>query len=198
MTDRLQDPPGLFPRETALTLPTKYPKVDSKEEKEEGLELEQDVYSMMFVSGIGMAFFFALFVIMMQLFIVTLFYWDLLKDGDSGNKLNVPVYVNTQVRIAQFMALPLTIMSHEDCTTALYQLAVKYDPKILLTYPYATRGSWITSVALRFLVGFLLIYISFIEVMQATRITELFLNLEAIIFVGALDNFGFWLAEKGF
>jgi uncharacterized membrane protein YbaN (DUF454 family) len=96
------------------------------------------------------------------------------------------------------MALPLAIMSHEDCTTALYQLSAEYDPAIREDFPGATRLAWNVTLFLRFVVGFLLVFISFIQIVQSTTITDLFLNLEAIVFVGSIDNFAFWLAEKNF
>jgi hypothetical protein len=100
--------------------------------------------------------------------------------------------------MAQFLALPLSIMFHDDCTTALYQLNAKYDPRVVKDFPNATRTSWTGTLFLRFFVGFSLIFISFIQIIQASRITDLFLNLEAIVFVGNIDNYAFWLAEKNF
>ena len=46
----------------------------------------------------------------MQILTIFLFYWDLL--GKKGNNVNAPTEVTWPVRIAQFMALPLTVMCH--------------------------------------------------------------------------------------
>ena len=102
------------------------------------------------------------------------------------------------VRIAQFLALPLCVMSHEDCITSLYLLGFKWKVDIQEQYKYATKLSWYFSLTIRFCMGFLLVFMSFIQIMQATNITDLFLNLEAIVFVGNIDNFAFWLAKNGF
>jgi hypothetical protein len=179
--------------------PEACPANDVESVEEEGqVELQEDVYSLMFTEGFGAVWLYSFFVVMMQLAIICLFYWDLLKDGKKGNHFNLPINVATQVTTAQFMAMPLAVMVHGDCTEAIYLLSRRYDPKILETYPDATGSSWRMALCLRFMVGFLLIVISFIQIMQATRLTELFLNLEAIVFVGELDNFAFWLAQKGF
>jgi hypothetical protein len=172
--------------------------LEEKEEEKNEYEMEQDVFTFVFVYGPSYLFFYSLGVIAMQMLIIGLFYWDLLRDPDGVNKMNVPLRVDLQVRMAQFLALPLSIMFHGDCTTALYQLSAKYDPGVLKDFPNATRTSWTGTLFLRFFVGFSLIFISFIQIVQSDRITDLFLNLEAIVFVGNIDNFGFWLAEKNF
>jgi hypothetical protein len=173
---------------------------DKKEEEDsdDKVALQEDVYSLMFTEGFGMVWLFSFSIVSMQLIIILLFYKDLLQDGSDGNRMNIPINVDNQITIAQFLAMPLAIMSHGDCTEAIYLLSRKYDSKIRETYPDATPFSWQMALFLRFTVGFLLIFISFIQIMQAQRLTELFLNLEAIVFVGNLDNFGFWLAQKGF
>ena len=169
---------------------------DSAEEDE--LELEEDVYSMMFLESWNIPFYYAFGTALMQVFIISLFLFDLIKGNSRQNYLNLPVAVEPRIRIAQFLALPLCIMTHTDCTTAVYYLRAKYHPSILEKVPTATKRSWRFSLLFRFVVGSMLIFASFIQVMQSTTITDLFLNLESIVFVGEVDNFAFWLAEKGF
>ena len=89
-------------------------------------------------------------------------------------------------------------MTHEDCTTALYLLGAQYDSSVRQQFPNATSTAWYMALFLRFLVGFVLVFISFLQIVQASTLTDLFLNLEAIVFVGNIDNFAFWLADKNF
>ena len=153
---------------------------------------------MMFLESWNVPFYYALGTALMQVFIISLFLFDLMKGNSRQNYLNLPVAVETRIRMAQFLALPLCIMTHTDCTTAVYYLRAKYHPSILEKVPTATKRSWRFSLLFRFIVGSMLIFASFIQVMQSTTITDLFLNLESIVFVGEVDNFAFWLAEKGF
>jgi hypothetical protein len=175
-------------------------KVEETKEHDEDYELPPDLYSMLFVNGLQFtkASTFALVTICQQFVIVGLFYFDLLSGGTSKNRLNLPVDTTVWVRTAQFLALPLAVMAHENCTTALCMLRIPYDPQILKEAKFATRRSWSVALFLRFLIGFLLVFVSFIQIMQAETITDLFLNLESIVFVGQLDKATFWLAKSGF
>jgi hypothetical protein len=105
-------------------------KEEGQEDNEDKLALQEDVYSLMFTEGFGMVWLLSFSVVLMQLFIVLLFYKDLLQDGSDGNRLNIPINVGNQITIAQFLAVPLAIMSHGDCTKAIFLLSCKYDSKI--------------------------------------------------------------------
>lgn len=189
-SSRLFDPPSLAELE----------KVDEKKEHVEEYELPPDLYSILFVHGFHFtrASTFAMVTICQQFAIVGLFYYDLLRGGTSKNLLNLPIGTSARVRTAQFLALPLAVVIHENCTAALYMLRIPYDPQILNEAKFASLRSWYGAILLRFLAGFLLVLVSFIQIMQAETITDLFLNLESIVFVGQLDKATFWLAKSGF
>ena len=172
---------------------------EEDEEEEEPLELEEDVYSLMFIeNNFSMIGWYCNVTSFMQFAIIFLFLVGVKSNNTPQNVLNIPPAADQNVRIAQFLALPLCVMCHEDCTTALYLLAFKWKAEIQREHPYATKLSWYMSLTTRFVMGFLLVFMSFIQIMQATNITDLFLNLEAIVFVGNIDNFAFWLAKWGF
>lgn len=170
--------------------------IDEDEEDLLEVELEEDVFSILFIKGFTRPSSFPVLIIAMQIFTIFLFFWDLL--GTKGDYVNAPTEVSLTVRIAQFMALPLTVMCHEDCTIAIHLLIVRYDPQIMKEHPNATKSAWWLSVISRLVVGSLLVIASFVEIMQATRVTDMFLSLEAIRFVGEFDNFGFWLVKRGY
>ena len=104
--------------------------------------------------------------------------WQDLVDGE----LNAPINVSTQVRLAQFVALPLAVMIHADCTIALYYLRVKYEDD--RATPTASKLSCYFSLAFRFLAGSMLVAASFMIIIQTTTIVGMFLNLGAIQFIG--------------
>jgi hypothetical protein len=170
------------------------------EDVAEEYELEEDVYSMLFVHGYSCnaSSMYAMLVIVWQLAMISLLFYDLLKGRTDLNRLNIPITVETQVRVAQFLSMPLAVMIHQDCTEALYMLRIPYDPLVQKISSLATQRAWLMTLFLRFTVGFLLVYVSFIQIMQADNITDLFLDLESVVFVGSIDNISFWLAEKGF
>jgi hypothetical protein len=171
---------------------------EDDEEEDDQVPLNEDVYSLIFVEGQGSVYYYSISIVSLQIVIISLFYWDLIQGSVEGNNLNIPINVDTPITVAQLLAMPLAVMSHDDCTEAIYLLSRKYDPQILETHPNATLFSWRMALCARLFLGLLLIFMSFIQIMQATRLTDLFLNLEAIVFVGQLDNFAFWLAQKGF
>ena len=112
-------------------------------DNEDELELEEDIYSMMFLtSRRSISFFYAFSTALMQLFIISLFLFDLIKNNNPSNYLNLPTTVNVRIRMAQFIALPLCVMTHEDCTTAIYYLRAKYHSSILKKVPSATESKW--------------------------------------------------------
>ena len=155
---------------------------------------------MLFVNGVGcnLPSIYCMAIIGLQLTIISLFYYDLLEGGSDGNKLNIPLTVSAQVRGTEFLALPLAVMAHEDCLTALHLTRVRFNYEVTRDHPRATHYAWNLTLFVRFFVGFLLVFVSFIQIMQADNVTDLFLNFESIVFVSSLDNAAYWLASAGF
>ena len=87
---------------------------DDEEEEDDMIELEEDIYSMLFVNGFGWnpPSVYCMGIIALQLTIIALFYFDLLHGGSRENKLDIPLKVSAQVRATEFLALPLAIMAH--------------------------------------------------------------------------------------
>jgi hypothetical protein len=70
--------------------------VHEEDEEEREFEMEEDVYTLMFVYGCSFTTVYAVITVLLQLGIVGLFYIDLLQDNTEVNKLNLPVAVDGQ------------------------------------------------------------------------------------------------------
>ena len=85
---------------------------EENDEDNDDIELEEDVYAVIYVEGFGIPFLYALGTAIMQLVIVALFFVDI-KGNSPENRLNLPLAVDLNVRLTQFLALPLCVMAHE-------------------------------------------------------------------------------------
>ena len=89
------------------------PERDMQEEEDlDEIELEEDIYGMIYVEGWGIPFLYSSCAACMQLIIVVLFFVDI-KGNSPENRLNLPLAIDLNVRLTQFLALPLCVMSHE-------------------------------------------------------------------------------------
>ncbi len=168
---------------------------------EEGeYELEEDIFSMIFVSPVcSMPFLYALFVFILQMAILILALYNILRDADPDkNKLHIPPYTNTEVQLSQCIALLIALFTSDDVITSLDALLVRYDNDVRLENKGATKSKWIFSHLCRFLEGLLGIVVAFFFIVQATDVLDLFLDFLAVQFVSELDNVGFYLAKKGY
>jgi hypothetical protein len=67
-----------------------------------------------------------------------------------------------------------------------------------MVYTDATATTWLVSVTLRLISGFLGIFVTFFLIMQSNDVVELLLNFTAMEFVSQLDDAAFLLAKLGF
>ena len=178
-------------------------------DSDDDLELPDDVYSMLFVANWkSVAFWFAILVFAIQLTILGLVGVDLTKDApgdDNENKLNVPPIVETPVAIAQGIALMIAVLNQDDITLTLILVAVGLSspfrqvlPSLQAKFPGgATQVQFWLANFLRILEGLVVVFVSFIFIVQADNVLDIFLNFAAIEFVAELDNLCYRLASEG-
>lgn len=161
--------------------------------------LEKDVFSMIFVSPVlSSTFFYAIFIVGVQISILTLALINQLRGGVKGNWLDIPPHTTIEVNIAQVIALLLSVIITKDVIVSLNAFQVVYNPEIRKMFPAATYSRWIFSHVLRFSEGVILIFAAFIFIVKSSDVLDLFLDFAVVQFVGALGNFWFHLALKGF
>ena len=184
--------------------------IDEEEDDMEYIELPDDVYSMLFIANWrSFAFWYAFFVFTLQLLILFLVGWDLLKDypnEQDENKLNVPAIVDFwQVAAAQGLAILIAVVNQDDITITLILVAVGISPPFRKALPSlqgkypggATQFQFWLANFLRLSEGLLVVVVSFFFIVQADNVLDIFLNFAAIEFVAELDNLGHRIAAEG-
>lgn len=165
----------------------------------EASTLHRDVFSLLFVSHIfSLSFLYSLFFFVLQVTILGLISWNLLKDAPDGNPLSVPMRTSLEVTIAQAIALFVSFITQPDVITTLDMIQLGYNHDVKKVFKAACRIKWVIANMCRFFEGILSIVISFIFIIQSTDVLELFLNFAAVQFVSALDDVGFELANTGY
>lgn len=176
-------------------------------EKDQQERLPQDTFSFLMVTsatcGTGSSwrpFLCGIGPLVLQLTTLALMVSDTLDGSTEQNALNLPVDIDVTVRLAQVVALVITVVTQEDVIVALSQIADGYHACDSLQddFPRLSKKKWTASVLCRLFVGLLVLFVAFLLVVQQESVVEIFLNFLAIEFVSELDNISFHLALRGF
>jgi hypothetical protein len=175
---------------------------DVNPEEEEGRDLQEDVFTLFFLSEPrSRTFIYSILVIALQYTIYGLLLYSLVEDDDpyrdKDNTLKVPAFVDIYVMVSQVIALLIAVITQEDVMYTIELITVGYDPAVLASHPSATRFYWVASCILRFLEGAVGVGIAFVFIVQSSTVIDIFLNFAAVEFVAGLDNVGFGLAAAG-
>ena len=166
--------------------------------EEQVFRLQRDVFTFIFVSPIfSLGSIYAISIFSIQMFILILAMSGLLSERDEGNPLHIPLYVENDVKIAQFLALLVSVFTAKDIIHSLDVFQIEYDESVKELFPSATYLKWILSNFLRFCEGILSVIVTFLFIVQSVDVLDLFLDFAVVKFVGELDELGFHLAEKG-
>jgi hypothetical protein len=148
---------------------------------------------------------YGVFVFAFQMTILGLIGYSLLNDNEGKregddteyNFFNVPVLVDTEVLIAQFLALFLAVVSRDEVTNTLGLVSVGYSTRCQESFPKATYFSFIQTNFFRFFMGISVVFVSLIFIVQADNVLDIFLNFAAIEFVATIDDLAYTLAKEG-
>lgn len=172
--------------------------VDVDEQDFTYTDLSDDIYSIIYTAkSCSAALWFAVFCFLFQMTIIGLILTDLV-DPSTFNPLQIPPGVITEVRIAQCLAMLLSVAMQQDIITSLIFLHNGYNDEVLNTVPSAKFRKWLLSGICQFIAGGSLLVASFLLMMQSTEVINLFLNFAALQFVSEIDNVGFHMAKLGF
>lgn len=174
----------------------------SPSSRQEYVRLSRDVYSLIyFCPPRSLAFLFALGTFVFQIFILALILLDII-DADSYNSLNIPAGASITVRMAQFVAILISVATQDDLITSINELHVGYYRKALTGEGVHELGGakwqWLLSLSTRFAQGGLCLAVTFILIMQSIDVVGLFLDFLAVTFVSTLDDIMFTLADEGY
>lgn len=157
---------------------------------------QEDIYSLLFITPFSFcngAFLYCIFFLAFQGVVIMLIAADLLANGTPDNWLDVPHGVGVVVSISQVFALFIATITQQDVITSLYLASVGYHPTHVPTS--ASRGKWIFSNVLRFLLGMSIMALCFLFIVQSTTVIDLFKDFAAVTFVAEIDDAAFLLAK---
>jgi hypothetical protein len=167
-------------------------------EDEQQHELEEDVFSVLFVSPIfSVAFMYSIFIVAVQMIILILCLIGLFRDSSPGNYLQIPVQNEFSESLAQALAIMVSIFVSGDIVNALCVFDVKYSTSVQSELPGAKKWKWYFTNVLRLSVGGLGLAVAFFFIVQGTDALGLFLDFAVVQFVSELDDIAFHLADKG-
>jgi hypothetical protein len=172
----------------------------SERRLEEGRnKLPNDTFSFLVCSNIlSQPFLLGISVFVFQITIYSLLTKQLINRS-SENPLGIPENVETIVRVTQFLAIFIAVLTQEDLRTSLEQVNEGYSTeRIGKEFGEATRGKWWFATACRFLQGALGLIVTFFLIVTVDNIFELLLNFTAMEFVSNLDDVAFFSAGTGY
>jgi hypothetical protein len=156
---------------------------DEDDHENDDFNLEEDIFSLWFVSECkSICFVYCLFVFFVQVMILILMWSDMVKDDDrtsfeqDDNRWNIPVAVDTNVAMAQFLALIIVVVSQEDVLGSLDALiSARYNRQVVVDnvgIPHASLFRWRFFNILRWIEGMMTLLLSLLIVIQVSKKTS--------------------------
>jgi hypothetical protein len=190
--------------------------------------LSEDTYTLMMTKKIfSRSWFFGFAMFIIQITLLGLIFHDQIRSSQKSTLFDIPFKVSNDVRIAQFLAIFLSIMISYDIFMPIKELSmlwitnkenwtkvvdtmetVNYDSpremqNDLSGRPFShIRNVWLLHiffpVVLKFVQGVLVLLITFVIVIQSDDIIDLFKDFAAMQVISEMDNVAFGLASHGF
>jgi F0F1-type ATP synthase membrane subunit b/b' len=172
----------------------------SQLEREGKKQLPPDTFSFLVCSEMrSQPFLLGISVFLFQIFIFSLLAIDLIDRDSEDNPLGIPANVETIVRVTQFLAIIISVLTQADLRTSLEQVNEGYSKDRFGTeFGEASRGKWWFAAACRFLEGALGLLVTFFLIVIVDNAFDLLLNFTAMEFVSQLDDVAFFLAGTGY
>jgi len=160
--------------------------------------LPKDTFSFLVYSNVlSRAFFLAAFVFIFQNAIYFVLAVDIIDVSNRYNMLKFPVNVEIPVRIAEFLAGVVMIITQDDARKAVNLLQDGFNQDLPKAFKGATKVKWGVSIILRAIEGLFGLFLTFMLIMQSTTVLDLLLNFLAMEFVSHLDDVAFVLMREG-
>jgi hypothetical protein len=166
-------------------------------EEEGRKQLPRDTFSFLVCSKIlSQPFFLGISVFIFQITIYSLLTLELI-NMQNENPLGLPTNVEIIVRVTQFLAIVIAVLTQADLRTSLEQFSEGYSIGEEFEGE-ATCGKWWFATACWFLEGAFGLAVTFLLIVTVGSIFKLLLNFTAMEFVTQLDNVAFFLAGTGY
>jgi len=138
----------------------------------------------------------ALIVLALQATLFTLVAVNVIDLHLTGNVLQYPPNVDIAVRIAEFFALMVSVLTQLDIRNALLLLRDGYEESYFAAFDGASRTKWYLSIVLRSSEGILGLFVTFLLIMQSETVLDLLLNFCGMEFVSFFDELMFIMAKE--
>ena len=103
-----------------------------------------------------------------------------LQDGESDNVFNIPYQVKEGVKIAQYAAIIIALVMEEELPTGFYLLRMITKKSLHEKYPRIMYYKFTFSALVRIGMGYLFLFNTFLVVIQATGVLEIFYDVLAV------------------
>ncbi|KAL7458616.1 hypothetical protein ACHAWC_010206 [Mediolabrus comicus] len=148
----------------------------------------QPMNSLPFAFSVGIA--------LLSISCLVLVIWNALSAGEPGNKLGVPVRVETSVLIAQYCGLFVGLLAEEEIPQALILLRLITRESLQISYPEMSYTRFLLACVLRLVMGYLFLLNLFLTIVQADNVIGIFFDILALEFVQKLDDVSYGLSKK--
>jgi len=161
---------------------------------DEEVSIVNDVYNMFFFSKVGgQGFFFSMYIFLLKVLLYSFLMVDTIRN------FYLLEAVGIDVRITQFLMLPVCVAMQSDLMATLYTITnVRYCTSIMEITPEATKWKFFVANSLRGLDGLYSLFVNFAVLLIADEVLPLFLHFAAFCFVQNIDDLALDIAEGGF
>lgn len=143
---------------------------------------------------------------LLQVLLCTFIAINQIQQSHNSSLFNVPFAVDRIVTVAQFLSIFFCVCIQSDVLESIQILSMLWkDSNWKQVIPVQNRdnfGSWILHIFLpnfcKFLQGMLVLFISFVVIVQSDHIIDLFKDFLALTVISQLDDLVFFLARAGF
>lgn len=181
-----------------------------EEEEETDQELHEDTYSFILVAPLcGYSFNLGFLVFLIQEVVFFLLLWSLTDVGvdakksqfipeDASNVFGIPVNVDPEVRILQFVAVAFTVITQTDVIKGLDLMRLVSNSSFREAFPHIKTWRVVLCICCLLLEGTVGVIVSFMLIVTSDNVVDLLLNFTAMAFVSELDEAIFFVTQHGF
>jgi hypothetical protein len=202
----------------------KDPKPVEEEEDADSVEegLPTSIFSLLFLADVkSSAHFYSVVVYLVQIIVVIAALLDSFDTDSSSNPAQIPPGVPAAVTIAQGVMIPIAVASQNDFITAIVRLNdrqwetetigpnnsihlghLSMDPRQLKLGKIKAPGEmfvrWLISCLTQLFVGFGILCVSFLFMMQSESVFQVLVNIVALFAISNISGNAYNMAAKGF
>ncbi|KAL7473437.1 hypothetical protein ACHAXS_014063 [Conticribra weissflogii] len=164
-------------------------KVDGDDDDVEPITLPESTHSLLFSEPIcSLGFLFAAFIVVLSYASLLLALVNNFTDGTADNPLNIPYNVTYDVRISQYLAIVIALIMEEEIPTSLYLLRMIPKQSLHKKFPNIKFYRFFLAAMVRLLMGYLFLTNTFLVVVQAEEVLDIFYDVLALQFLQQLGE----------